>query len=106
MEACAPPGELVFPNRCGKIGVHANFLSRIWDPLLRECKLPHYTFHSLRHFAASVFIETLSWTPKRIQETLGHSTIEMTYTLYGHVFPSVESDKEAGKKLDAAIFVA
>jgi integrase len=103
--AC-PSGELVFANRCGNIGVHANFLSRIWKPLLRDCGMPRYTFHSLRHVAASLFIETLGWAPKRVQTVLGHASITMTYDLYGHVFPSAESDKEAMKKLDAAISAA
>jgi integrase len=103
--AC-PPGELVFPNRSGNIGIHANFLARVWNPLLRECGMPPYTFHSLRHSAASLFIETLGWTPKRVQAVMGHASISMTFDLYGHVFPSAESDKEAMRKLDAAISAA
>jgi integrase len=103
--AC-PPGELVFPNRCGNISNHANFLLRVWNPLLRQCGLPHFKFHNLRHVAVSLFIETLGWPPKRIQETVGHSSIKMTYDIYGHLFPEGRGDKEALKKVDAAIFVA
>ena len=85
---------------------HANFLSRIWEPLLGECGIPHYAFHSLRHAAASLFIETLGWTPKRIQSVMGHSSITMTFDRYGHLFADTEGDKEAMKRLEAAIVAA
>ena len=101
-----PANELVFANRRGNVNRHANFLSRVWGPLLRECEIPHYPFHSLRHAAASLFIETLGWTPKRIQSVMGHSSIVMSYNTYGHLFPDPEGDKEAMKRLEAAIVAA
>jgi integrase len=101
-----PAGELVFANRRGNVNRHANFLSRIWEPLLGECGIPHYAFHSLRHAAASLFIETLGWTPKRIQSVMGHSSITMTFDRYGHLFADTEGDKEAMKRLEAAIVAA
>ena len=52
---------------------------------------PKYAFHSLRHFAASWLIEQ-GFSPKRLQSLLGHSTIQMSYDLYGHLFPSLEDD--------------
>ena len=85
---------------------HANFLSRVWAPLLSRCGIPHYAFHSLRHAAASLFIETLQWSPKRIQSVMGHSSITMTYDRYGHLFADPEGDKEAMKRLEAAIVAA
>jgi integrase len=47
--------------------------------------------HSLRHFFASWAIEQ-SFTPKRLQALLGHSSIQMTFDVYGHLFPSLEDD--------------
>jgi integrase len=44
-----------------------------------------YPFHSLRHVAASLFIET-GLPPKRIQAIMGHSSINMTFDRYGHLF--------------------
>src|SRR5262249_26108444 len=102
----APGSELVFPTRSGRAGIHANFLYRVWSPLLRNCGVPHYEFHSPRHAAASLFIETLGWAPKRVQTVMGHSSITMTYDRYGHIFPSADDDKEAMKKLEAAIVAA
>jgi integrase len=68
--------------------------------------LPQYGFHSLRHAAASVFIATLGWTPKRIQSVLGHASISMTFDRYGHLFEDRDNDREAMKKLQAAIIAA
>jgi hypothetical protein len=48
---------------------------------------PLYGLHSLRHAAASMFIE-LGWSPKRVQVLLGHSTIAMTLDTYTHLFPT------------------
>jgi hypothetical protein len=47
--------------------------------------------HAVRHFAASVWIEA-GFSPKRLQALLGHSSIQMTFDRYGHLFPSVEDD--------------
>ena len=99
-------GKLVFGNRSGNVNVHANFLHRVWGPLLRACGIPHYSFHALRHAAASLFIETLQWSPKRVQTIMGHSSIAMTYDRYGHLFADKEGDKEAMKRLEAAIAAA
>jgi len=103
--AC-PVGELVFANRHGHVNPHTNFLRHVWKPLQRDCGMPHYEFHSLRHAAASLFIETLGWTPKRIQTVMGHSSITMTFDRYGHLFADTEGDREAMKKLEAAIAAA
>jgi integrase len=65
-----------------------------------------YNFHLLRHAAASLFIAHLKWPPKRIQTVMGHAKIEMTFDLYGHLFESVEADREDMKKLEAAVRAA
>jgi integrase len=48
----------------------------------------------------------LGWTPKRVQTVMGHSSIQMTFDLYGHLFEDREGDREAMKKLEAAIVAA
>src|SRR5262245_7423655 len=65
-----------------------------------------YGFHALRHAAASLFIAHLGWTPKRVQTVMGHSSIRMTYDLYGHLFEDPEADREAMKKIEAAVVAA
>lgn len=59
-----------------------------------------YRFHDLRHVAASLFIET-GLPPKRIQEIMGHSTITMTFDLYGHLFDAPDLVSKAIEKLGA-----
>jgi integrase len=111
--AC-PVGELglAFPNDTGNIEGLPNIQRRVWDPLQVKCGLvdeegvARYRFHSLRHALASLFIAHLGWTPKRLQEVLGHASITMTFDRYGHLFADPESDREAMRKLEAAIVAA
>jgi integrase len=98
--AC-PKGELglVFPNTLGKVQPLSNIANRVWRPLQRQAGLvdgqgePLFNFHALRHFAASLWIE-LGFSPKRLQALLGHSSVQMTFDRYGHLFPSAEDDHE------------
>jgi integrase len=97
--------DLVFTTPHGRIIVYTNFHGHVWQPLLKACGL-NYEFHSLRHAAASLFIETLQWSPKRIQAVMGHSSITMTFDRYGHLFDSKDDDAAAMKRLEAAVVAA
>ncbi len=44
-------------------------------------------WHDLRHFAVSLWIEQ-NFPPKAIMEFAGHSSIQLTFDLYGHLLPS------------------
>jgi integrase len=98
--AC-PKGELdlVFPNTVGKVQPLQNIACRVWRPLQQKTGMvdaagePLFNFHTLRHFAASLWIE-LGFTPKRLQAMLGHSSVQMTFDRYGHLFASPEDDHE------------
>jgi integrase len=113
--ATCPKGELdlVFPNGAGNVESQSNILGRVWGPLQQTCAITdgdgkeRYTFHSLRHAAASLFIAHLGWTPKRVQSVLGHASIVMTYDRYGHLFAADHAgDREAMARLEAAIIAA
>lgn len=95
--------ELVFTNSHGRVIHYANFHTYVWRPLLKACGLD-YEFHSLRHAAASLFIE-LGWQPKRIQSVMGHSSITMTFDRYGHLFPQGDISEDL-KRLEAAVIAA
>jgi integrase len=90
----------------------SNVYRLFWTPLQIKCGLTdenggaRYGFHMLRHAAASLFIAYLGWTPKRVQTVMGHSSITMTYDLYGHMFENKDSDREAMQKIEAAITAA
>lgn len=118
-----PAGELglVFPNGAGNVESLANIWHRVWSPLQIACGMtvergtlpdgsaavePKYGFHAFRHAAASLFIAHLGWTPKRLQTVMGHSSIAMTFDLYGHLFEDADGDREAMKKIEAAIAAA
>ncbi len=113
-KAACPAGELglVFPNGAGKVEGHPNIVKRVWNPLQVKCGLvgpdgkARYGFHSLRHTAASLFIAHLNWAPKRVQTVMGHSSITITFDRYGHLFEDHEGDREAMKKLEAAVVAA
>jgi integrase len=103
-----PHGELVFPNWQGNVETHANLTNRCWRPACERSGLAavsyetngvtgkktkkvkaKYTFHSLRHFHASMLIASGA-TPKEVQTEMGHSSIQVTFDTYGHLFPDDE----------------
>jgi integrase len=105
-----PKGELrlVFPNGAGNVENHANITNRGLYALQFDTGMvapdpdekdenanpvmkPKYGMHALRHFFASWAIER-GFSPKRVQTLLGHSSIQMTFDVYGHLFPSLEDD--------------
>jgi integrase len=95
--------DLVFPNSKGNIetlfAIHYRGLAR----LEREAGItgigngPKYSMHNLRHAAASLWIE--SEPPKRVQYLMGHSTIALTFDVYGHLWRS-EGDEAAAAALE------
>lgn len=93
----ASTGDLVFPTASGKPMMLTNFRAGCWDPLMREAGLmeavekggkivevPIYTPYALRHYFASKLIET-GKDLKFIQRAMGHSKIEVTFNVYGHL---------------------
>jgi integrase len=89
--------DLVFPTGAGNVARHASNLMYGWYPIQIAAGVitpegkPLYAFHALRHFCASWLIEQ-GFAPKRIQTWLGHSSITMTFDVYGHLFPNLEDD--------------
>ncbi len=110
-------GCLVFPNHASEIPSSSSVYKTVWFPLLRaiglmdhrksasgnQVEAPRYTFHCLRHTAASLFIEQ-GWTPKKIMTTMGHSSIQMTFDLYGHLWKTLEDDAKAVAQIEARLF--
>jgi integrase len=107
--AC-PTGSLglVFPNDAGNVASLPNIHRRGLGPLQVAAGLtndplrPKYGLHALRHAAASLFIEQ-GFAPKRVQALMGHSTIQMTFDTYGHLFPSKDEDQTAMRQLQARL---
>ena len=107
--ACPPTLlRLVFPTENGSIHGTENIHKQCWRPLLRVLGLvavvegreePRYRLHDLRHAAASLFIED-GWMPKKVQAVLGHSSIQVTFDTYGHLFKSSEDDARAMARIE------
>lgn len=112
-----PNGELglVFPTGTGTVESHANLLNRHFWPLQIRAGVcdtvmvdgeaqpdARYSLHALRHCAASLWIEQRI-SPKRIQTWIGHSSIQMTFDVYGHLFEQVEADANAMAAVESAL---
>jgi integrase len=63
--------------------------------------LPNVRFHDLRHFFASMLIAQ-GESAKYVCDQMGHSSIQVTFDTYGHLFPN--SRATAAKKLQQAMF--
>ncbi len=102
------PLDLVFPNGSGNVENLGNIHRRGFGALQIACGIikddgkPKYGIHALRHAAASLFIEQ-GLTPKRVQVIMGHSSIQMTFDTYGHLFPSPDDDQAAVEQIEARL---
>jgi integrase len=77
-----------------------NFRRRVWWPALDASGLPRSVrIHDLRHTCASMLIARGAHA-KAIQQHLGHSSITVTFDVYGHLLPD-EQDRIAAA-LDAS----
>lgn len=104
--------NLVFPTSSGAPMALVNFRAGAWDPLMREARLvkivnrngkkgevPKYTPYALRHYFASKLIET-GRDLKFIQTAMGHSKIEVTFNVYGHLIRGREEQhKQSAEEL-------
>ena len=105
-----PEGRLwlVFPNGNGNVENHANIANRgfyalqIAAGIVDQAGRAKYGMHALPHFFASWAIER-GFSPKRVQTLLGHSSIQMTFDVYGHLFPSAADDQAAMSQLQARL---
>jgi integrase len=117
-----PKGDLglVFPTGNGNIESHSNIVQRGFEPIqiaggvveIKKGKdadgqninmtVAKYGLHTLRHACASLWIE-IGMNPKRIQTLMGHSTIQMTFDTYGHLFSDVEADQKAAEDIQVRL---
>ena len=94
----ADPDALLFVGPDGGPLRNNWFHRRVWDPARDQAGVPSdLRIHDLRHTCASLLIAQGAH-PKMIQAHLGHSTIAVTFDVYGHIF---DSDMEAlARQLD------
>ena len=73
----------------------------IFGRIAAHAGLPNVRFHDLRHFFASMLIAQ-GESAKYVCDQMGHSSIQVTFDTYGHLFPN--SRETAAKKLQQAMF--
>ena len=75
----------VFCNSEGGISDHANVTVRHYLPVLKRAGLKRRRPHDLRHTFASLLLHRGA-PPNYVQQQMGHSSIELTMNLYGHLY--------------------
>ena len=94
-EGRGEPHEIVFHKNGGYIS--QNTIRNIFKRILNKAKIRDMRFHDIRHTFASLLLsngESLAY----VKEQLGHSSIEITVDIYGHLIPG--SNREAVNRLD------
>jgi integrase len=107
-QAATDPEGLVFTSEmAGLTGGGYPFIdpdffnSSIFGPIGVTAELGDIRFHDLRHFFASMLIAQ-GESAKYVCDQMGHSSIQVTFDTYGHLFP--QARKEASTKLEESMF--
>lgn len=80
--------EYVFANREGKPLNNKNFISRVWQPLLRHLDIEVRRPYQMRHTAATLWLAS-GEAPEWIAKQLGHSSTEMLFRVYSRFVPNL-----------------
>jgi len=87
----------VFCNEKGGLLHPHNLRDRVFYGLLKKAGLRQVRFHDLRHTFASLLLQQ-GESPVYVKEQMGHSSIQVTVDLYGHLIPG--GNKQAVDRLD------
>jgi integrase len=83
-------GSFVFTTGLGT-PMHPDDISRLLPTVLKDAKLPKVRFHDLRHSCATLLL-SLGVHAKLVQETLGHSSYQLTMDTYSHMIPALRNE--------------
>lgn len=102
------PLDLVFPSQKGKPLSHHILLKDIVGPVevaagVKDGDAPRYAMHAFRHAAASLWIDQ-GINAKRVQTLMGHSSIQVTFDTYGHLFEQASQDRQDAAAIERALF--
>ena len=89
--------EWVFVNEVGQVIDEGNLRRRVFYPVLAKTGLRHIRIHDLRHTFANMLLqngESLVY----VKDQLGHSSIQITVDIYGHLVPG--ANRQAVARLD------
>ncbi len=121
---CPPSAlDLVFPSQAGTPIFHPQLVFGFQEPLQIAAGLCRqavkdgapvvdkkerpvmegiYSLHDFRHAAASLWIEQRV-AAKRVQSWMGHSSIQVTFDTYGHLFAALEDDAAVMAAMEAGV---
>ena len=94
------PSGLIFLGPAGRRMDPDYFDEFIFGRIAAKAGLPGVRFHDLRHFFASMLIAQ-GESAKYVCYQMGHSSIQVTFDTYGHLFPN--SRGSAARKLQQAM---
>jgi len=86
----------IFHEKAGN-PLSQNTVRNIFKRILDRAGLRSIRLHDMRHTFASLLLSD-GQSPVYVKEQLGHSSIQMTVDIYGHLIPS--SNREAVNRLD------
>ncbi len=95
------PDGLLFTSAEGQALRRTKFSDRVWRPVVKAIQAPpRTTFHSLRHYYASLLIRH-GESVKTVQARLGHASAAETLDTYSHLWP--DSDDRTREAVDAIL---
>ncbi len=89
---CSKTGGLLDPD---------NLRKRVFYGLLRASGLRKIRFHDLRRHAFASLLLQQGESPVYVKQQMGHSSIQVTVDLYGHLTPG--GNKQAVDRLDEPV---
>jgi integrase len=91
---------------------YGELVELIFDPIMFAAGLTkerengtltrRYSLHPFRHTTASIWIEQ-GFSPKRICQLMGHSSIQVTFDLYGHLIDLKHSADDLMRQLEKSV---
>jgi integrase len=99
----ADADALVFTSPRGGRLHASNWRKRVWTPARQATDLPKLRFHDLRHGAVPLWV-AMGANLLQVSRWLGHSTVQITADVYGHLFP--ETNEAVIGRLDEALRAA
>jgi integrase len=92
--------DFLFPSDSGTFIDPDKFDAEIWKPIAERAEMPGTRYDDLRHFFASQLIAN-GETAAFVRDQMGHSSIQVTFDTYGHLFPG--RGKEASGRYEKAM---
>jgi integrase len=78
---------LVFGTASDRPDMLGNLQRRLLAPLCASAGGPRYSWHALRHYAISTWLQSCRGDFKLVQTWAGHGTLSQTLDRYGHLIP-------------------